>query len=95
MNRKLLVSAALAGLYVFSLPAGNPVRNGSFEEAGGNGVPANWSFFRRNEAPVTVFSTAPGVDGEKCLRIVSRMTDKISHRFGVLTQLVPLQPDRN
>lgn len=95
MNRKLLVSAALAGLYVFSLPAGNPVRNGSFEEASGNGVPANWSFFRRNEAPVTVFSTAPGVDGEKCLRIVSRMTDKIPHRFGVLTQLVPLQPDRN
>lgn len=95
MNGKLLVSAALAGLYVFSLPAGNPVRNGSFEESGGSGVPAGWSFFRRNEAPVTVFSTAPGVDGEKCLRIVSRMTGKTPHRFGVLTQLVPLQPERN
>lgn len=95
MNRKFLFFAILAGANALSLAAGDLVRNGSFEESGGDGVPTGWSFFRRSEAPVTVFSAAPGVEGERCLRIVSRMTDKAPHRFGVLTQMAELKPDRN
>ena len=55
--KRFLTAAAVCVL----LPAvAGPVRNGSFESFGGNGVPENWTFTRSNDAPVTVFSSAPG-----------------------------------
>lgn len=88
--KRFLTAAAVCVL----LPAvAGPVRNGSFESFGGNGVPENWTFTRSNDAPVTVFSSAPGADGEKCLRVVSRMERKIPHTFGLLSQTVKLKPD--
>lgn len=69
------------------------MRNGSFETFGGNGVPAEWNFRLNNNAPVTVSPATPGIEGEKSLRIVSRLAEKRPNVFGVLTQIVKLKPD--
>lgn len=86
----------LAAMAFFCLSAGlaaDIVRNGSFETFGGNGVPAEWNFRLNNNAPVTVSPATPGIEGEKSLRIVSRLAEKRPNVFGVLTQIVKLKPD--
>ncbi len=71
----------------------NLVRNGSFEQAGGDSVPLDWKFSRSGNAPVSALSVTPGAEGEKCLRIVNQQKGKKPNQFGLLSQMVPLKPD--
>jgi len=76
-----------------SLTAAETVQNGSFETFDGDGIPAGWSFRVNNQAPVSVSPATPGMAGEKCLRIVNLMPEKKPQTYGVLMQMLQLQPD--
>ena len=92
MRMKHLLIAAVLSCQA-ALFAADLIRNGSFETFGGDGIPAQWEFRVNNDAPVTVAPTTPGCDGEKSLRIISRIPQKTPHVYGVLSQMVKLKPN--
>lgn len=96
-QRKKILPVGCAAVAIFTAAAAdaNLVRNGSFEQAGGDSVPLEWSFSRNGDAPVTALSTTPGGEGEKCLRIVNRQAAKKPNQFGLLSQSVKLEPDKD
>ena len=91
MIKSLFAGAFFAGL--LPLAAAETVRNGSFEAFGGDGVPEFWQFTLSGGAPVAVAPATPGADGEKCVRIVSRQPQPQPNRFGLLSQMLALEPD--
>ena len=93
MNLKQLFFTAVLGSQTILLAQNNAVQNGSFETSGGNGTPAQWDFRCNKNAAVTVTSAFPGYEGEKCLRIVSRLKKKQPHVFGLLSQMVKIRPN--
>ena len=92
-RKRILLAGCAAAAALTASADSNLVRNGSFERAGGDSVPREWNFSRSGDVPVTAFSTTPGAEGEKCLRIVNRQTGKKPNRFGLLSQTVSLRPD--
>ncbi len=92
-NSMLLGGAIAAASLVASATDINLIRNGSFEQAGGDSVPLEWNFSKSGEAQVSALSTTPGAEGEKCLRIVNRQPEKKAHTFGMLSQTVNIKPD--
>lgn len=92
-RKRILLAGCAAAAALTASADSNLVRNGSFERAGGDSVPLEWNFSRSGDVPVTAFSTTPGAEGEKCLRIVNRQTGKKPNRFGLLSQTVSLRPD--
>lgn len=91
MIKSLFAGAFFAGL--LPLAAAGTVRNGSFEAFGGDGVPEFWKFTLSGGAPVAVAPATPGADGEKCVRIVSHQPQPQPNRFGLLSQMLALEPD--
>ncbi len=91
MRVSRFLSGAVA-LALLPLCGAELIRNGSFEEFGGDGVPTGWSFTTAGSAPVTFSPATPGVHGERCLRVVNRLPKTTPHTFGVLTQMLPLKP---
>ncbi len=94
MTKSLLLAGCAAAALAASAADANLVRNGSFEQAGGDSVPLEWQFSRVGDVPVTAVSTTPGAEGEKCLRIVNRQ-EKKANQFGLLSQTVRIEPDTN
>lgn len=89
--RPFLIAATLCCLT--AVYADNAVRNGSFETFAGNGVPSGWDFRVNQGAAVSISPRTPGRDGEKCLNIVSRLTEKRPNVFGLLAQMVKISPN--
>jgi len=95
-RKKILPAGCAAVAAAAALTAAadsNLVRNGSFEQAGGDSVPLEWKFSRSGDVPVTALSTTPGAEGEKCLRVVNRQAEKKPNQFGLLSQTVRIKPD--
>ena len=93
MNLKYLLLITLLCSQSAMFARGNAVDNGSFETFSGDGVPVKWHLQINRNAAVTVTPTTPGYEGEKCIRVISRLRNKQPHVFGMLSQTVKIRPN--